>query len=93
MEYPKKALLLKSFLSGDQWDYEAVDALLEKEGVKSDYARWTARFWLMEMLSGGLLEIVEEEVDTGSHFGEGKVVSKYRITEYGRSRLAALVGD
>lgn len=93
MKYPTKTILLKSFEDKDQWDYEAVEALMKSEGTTSDYFKWTARFWMMEMLSGGLLEIVEEAVDDGSHFGEGKIVSKYRITDYARSRLDSMVRD
>ena len=91
MDYPCKSRLLRYFENGPLWDYESVDKLVSEEGRKDAYFRWTARFWLMEMSGGGVLDVIEEGIDDGSHFGEGKLISKYRLTDYGRMRIKELL--
>lgn len=91
MKYPCKSILLKSFENGPQWDYEAVDKLMSDENRNDAYFRWTARFWLMEMSGGGILDIVEEGIDDGSHFAEGKLLCRYQLTDYGKMRIADLL--
>lgn len=83
-DLPMKSRLLMSFEGHDMWDYEAVEPLLKEEGKSdSDYWRMTARFWLAELSINGLLEVLEEDVDDGSHFAPNKTIAKYRLTEYG----------
>ncbi len=91
MKYPCKSRLLRLFESGPLWDYEAIDTLVSDEGRNDAYFRWTARFWLMEMAGGGVLDIIEEGIDDGSHFGNGKLLSKYQLTDYGRMRIQDLL--
>ncbi len=93
MNYPSKSRLLKYFEGGPLWDYEAVNRLASEEGRNDAYFKWTARFWLMEMSGGGIMDIVEEGIDDGSHFAEGKLLSKYKLTEYGKKRIHDLLGD
>ncbi|MBR2255731.1 MAG: hypothetical protein IJ856_08025 [Candidatus Methanomethylophilaceae archaeon] len=91
-ELPMKSRMLMYFENRDMWDYEAVDAILKEEGLSdSEYWRFTARFWLAELSISGLLEPLEEDVDDGSHFAPGKMISKYRLTEYGLQAIDSML--
>jgi len=91
-DLPLKSRILMSFEGHDMWDYEAIKPVLEEDG-KSDSEYWvlTARFWLAELALNGLLEVVDEDVDDGTHFGPNKSMSKYRLTEYGLQAIDSML--
>ncbi len=91
-ELPMKSKLLMMYEDKDYWDYESIEPLLKEEGKEdSDYWRYNARFWLAELAINGLLEILEEDVDDGSHFEPNMVIAKYRITEYGKQAIDSML--
>jgi hypothetical protein len=91
-DLPLKSRLLMSFEGKDLWDYEAIPPILEADGKgDSDYWKLTARFWLAELALNGLLEVVDEDVDNGMHFGANKSMSKYHLTEYGLQAIDSML--
>ncbi len=92
-DLPMKSKLLLQYYDGEAiWDYDSIDALLKSEGKEgSDYWKWTARFWLKELYINGFVEIVEEDLDDGSHFAKDKAVTKYRVTDYGKTVIDGML--
>ena len=91
-EIPMKSKLLMKFENQDLWDYEAVMPLMEEEGkAGNEYWTMTARFWLAELSINGLLEVLEEDVDDGTHFAKDKTIAKYRITDYGKQAIDSML--
>lgn len=69
------------------WDYEICEFIMSEYAMKGDYWRGVMRVHLIDLLSGGLVEGVEEALDEKEYFGKDKLVFKYRITDFGRSRM------
>ena len=92
-ELPMKSKILMMFEEKDYWDFEAVENLLLLESKQdSDYWRYNARFWLAELAINGLLEIIEEDVDAdGVHFEPNMVMTKYRLTEFGKQSIDSML--
>jgi hypothetical protein len=92
VDLPLKSVLLKQFKEEpEQWDYEAIAVLLKKYGIDRPYWRLTARLWMAEMATCGLMDVVEQDIDDGTHFGEGKVLTKYRLTPLGTQRIETML--
>ena len=91
-DLPLKSRLLMSFEGKDMWDFEAIPPILKEDGKDgSDYWKLTARFWLAELSINGLLEVLEEDVDDGSHFGNNLMIAKYRLTDYGKEAIDTML--
>jgi len=91
-DLPMKSKLLMKFENGDYWDYEAIEPLLVEEGRQgSDYWKMTARFWLAELSINGLLDVIEEDVDDGTHFAPNKTMAKYRLSGYGKQAIDSML--
>jgi len=91
-DLPLKSRLLKSFEGHEMWDYEAIPPILAEDGKEdSEYWKLTARFWLAELALNGLLEVTDEDVDDGTHFGANKSMSKYRLTDYGLQAIDSML--
>lgn len=69
------------------WDYQISDRVMEEYGLSGDYWRGTVRVLLADLFSCGLIESVEEDVDEGLYFGEGKVLFSYVLSQFGRERM------
>lgn len=92
MSLPLKSDLLKSFKDrNEQWEYDAISDLMKAHGLTSDYWKYNARFWLMELQSCGLVEPCDQTVDDGSHFAEGRIITKYKVTQGGLDRIASML--
>ena len=92
MAIPMKSLLLYFFKDqAEHWDYEMVDKLMAETGKNSDYWKWQFRFWLMEFMGCGLIQDVAYAADDGTHFKDGNVLSKYKITELGLQRIDTML--
>jgi len=85
----KAQTLLLTEQHGPVWDF-AVSNMLS--GAIPDEKRKLrrqnlARTYMIEASAAGLLVSVDNSVDEGMHFGKGKLLSKYQITEYGYQQL------
>lgn len=76
---------------GPQWDYEIAAGLAQNKGSAGNNKRAAkrARVHLIEAAAIGIVVPVEYAIDTGIHFGEGKLLTRYALTEYGNERLVA----
>ncbi len=69
------------------WDYEITLKVLEEYGHSGAYWRGEIRATLTDLFSGAMLEEIEDRLDDGAYFGTGKVLVKFRLTEFGRTRM------
>lgn len=69
------------------WDWEVADTIGREYGVSGPYWRGTTRVTLTDLYSSGIIESVEEKLDTTGHFGYGKVLFRFRVNSFGRQRM------
>ncbi|MCR6545668.1 hypothetical protein [Dehalobacterium formicoaceticum] len=69
------------------WDYEVAEKILLEYGLNGAYWKGTVRVTLTDLFSSGLIDSLEEKLDEGQHFGPDKVLFKFRMTDFGVSRL------
>ncbi len=69
------------------WDHEISKETLAQYDCTGDYWKSTVRVTLTDLYSGGLVEELEDRLDQGEHFGPGKVLVKFRLSDFGRSRM------
>ncbi len=86
IKLPLKSRLVLEFQDGELWETEAISRLLEDEGTQSEYWKFNARFWMIEMAGSGVLKVVDQRMDD-SFYGSEKIVFKYRLTHLGQERI------
>ncbi|PLR81271.1 hypothetical protein CVD25_05450 [Bacillus canaveralius] len=69
------------------WDYNIADKILTEYQLAGDYAKGNVRVTLTDLFSGALIETIEEKIDEGEHFGEGKILFKFALTSFGEQRM------
>ncbi|MEJ6080742.1 hypothetical protein MT391_19745 [Vibrio sp. 1-Bac 57] len=69
------------------WDWEVTDAVMKEYGLNGAYWRGTTRVTLADLFSSGIIESVEEQLDEQAYFGEGRVLFKFRLNDFGRQRM------
>lgn len=69
------------------WDHEIVAATLEEYRLSGGYWKGLVRVTLADLYSSGLIEHAGEALDDGVHFARGRVLFKYRLTDFGRRRM------
>lgn len=87
----KSRLVQLLYQQKEAWDYELIGKLLPEYGKNSDYWKWMARFWMTELSCGGIFSIVDAKADDGSRFAKGKVLYRYSISDFGKSRVEELL--
>jgi len=88
MKLHKKAYLLVELSKTDNiWDYELINKAL-KEYNRSG-SQWINMFrvTLDELSAAGLINSTDKKLDDGTHFQTDKVLFKYQLTEFGRTRM------
>lgn len=88
MKLHQKAYLLIELSKADStWDYQLVEKALIEYNVSG--SRWvnTFRVALDELAAAGLANSTEKKLDDGTHVGTDKVLFKYQLTEFGRTRM------
>ena len=69
------------------WDYEIAEKVLSEYRHSGAYWLGEVRVTLTDLFSSALLEEVEDRLDDGEHFGVGKVLIKFRLSQFGRNRM------
>jgi hypothetical protein len=69
------------------WDYDIAKQVLSEYNLDGAYAMGSVRVALTDLYSGALIETIEEKLDNGEHFGNGKLLFKYSITSFGEERM------
>ena len=87
---PLKSRLVLEFENEDLWETDAITCLLEDEGTDSDYWKFNARFWMIEMAGSGVLKVVDKKMDD-TFYGTEKIIFKYALTKLGKGRIDMLL--
>jgi hypothetical protein len=69
------------------WDHQIAEQVLKEYGLRGPYWRGNVRLTLTDLYAGGLLEEMDQGLDDGSHFGDGKVLFKFRLSPFGLERM------
>ena len=69
------------------WDYQIAEQVLNEYGLRGDYWKGNVRLALTDLHAGGLLEELDQALDDGSHFGNDKVLFKFRVSPFGLERM------
>ncbi len=69
------------------WDYEIAEKVVIEYAHPGDYWKGEVRVTLTDLFSGALLEEVEDKLDDGDYFGYGKVLVKFKLSSFGRTRM------
>ncbi len=69
------------------WDYEIAEKVMAEYNHSGLYWHGEVRANLTDLFSGALLEEVEDKLDDGEYFGEGKVLVKFKLSPFGRTRM------
>ncbi|VVN89029.1 hypothetical protein [Pseudomonas fluorescens] len=69
------------------WDWQIADALMSEYGICGAYWRGNTRVTLTDLFSSGIIESVEETLDDQAYFGPGRVLFKFRVSDFGRQRM------
>jgi hypothetical protein len=69
------------------WDHQIAEQVLQEYRLHGDYWRGTVRVTLTDLHSGGLLEEIEQALDDGTYFGDGKILFKFRLSRFGLERM------
>lgn len=72
---------------GGLWDHQIAEQVLTEYGLRGGYWRGNVRLSLTDLYAGGLIEEIEQALDDGSHFGDGKVLFKFRLSPFGLERM------
>ncbi len=86
MKLHQKGFLLVALSKVDSlWDQSLIAQTFEEYGSAGEYAENTIRIALDELAAGGLITRLEEKLDI--HNGGHKLVFKYQLSDFGRSRM------
>ena len=79
---PAKIAILEKLEEAQKlWDYEIADYIEAYEKNYTAEYRELVREWTVEMRAMGLIEIVQETIDSGEHFQRGKRLCQYRLVK------------
>lgn len=81
----KLQLLLTIVQRGAIWDFELANLMTEdiEDNRRRISRRNKLRTLMIEACASGMIVSIEDSIDQNGHFQEGKLLSKYQITEYG----------
>jgi hypothetical protein len=85
--HQKAYLLVEISKAGSSWDFQLAEKALQEYKVSG--TRWvnTFRVALDELAAAGLVNSTDKKLDDGTHVGADKVLFKYELTEFGRTRM------
>jgi len=80
--------LLETLAHNDQmWDYELAEDVMKTFGLDGDYWWGTVRLTLTDLYSGGLISECGTDLDPSKSRGVEKVLFKFELTRFGRTRM------
>jgi hypothetical protein len=88
-EYHMKGFILRLLEKAKSglWDYEIAKETLAEYGYSGAYWKGEVRLALTDLYSGGLVEDLEDRIDEGDRFAPGKLLVKYKLSDFGRERM------
>lgn len=86
MKLHQKGFLLVTLSKADSlWDESLIAQTFEEYGSAGEYAENSIRIALDELAAGGLITRLEEKLDVKN--GRQKLIFKYQLSNFGRSRM------
>lgn len=85
--HQKGYLLVELNRTTECWDYELIDKALQEYKVNGKHWVNTFRVALDELSAAGLTNSIDKKLDDGTHVAANKVLFKYQLTEFGRTRM------
>jgi len=84
---PIKFRILELLYNGDQlWNYEIAKIITEEDNQTSKFQFNDINFDCIEVTASGFVESVEDAIDEdGSKLGAGRLRTKYKITDLGKT--------
>jgi hypothetical protein len=83
-----KGRLLQLLEDGPQWDHELAARIAEEyPEAQGEYWANTVRLNLADLLSGGLVYEVGQDVDPRRTYGEEKILMRLALSDFGRRRM------
>ena len=73
---------------GQAWDYELADGVMSRLGLAGEYWYGTVRLTLTDLFSGGLISECGTDVDPTKSGGVEKVLFRFQLTDFGRTRMS-----
>ncbi len=87
----KARVLVEVAERGRCWDYELAASLVrERTTRRGRHLTNKLRLYLVEAQAAGLIIALDERVDDGKRFAQGKLLSNYALTEFGSERLQSM---
>lgn len=87
---PVKFRLLELFDEKPQWNYELIPIMQKEYNRMNQYGADCINFDIIELCSGGFLNIVETRVDVDDTYRKGSLLIKYCITILGKETYEKL---
>ncbi len=81
--------LLADARDGGLWDHVILQAVFDEYGRAGNYWKGEVRASLTDLYSSALIEELEDDLDDGTHFGEGKILMRFKLSPLGAERLTA----
>ena len=69
------------------WDHEIMQLVFDEYGRDGAYWKGEIRATLTDLFSGALVHEVEDDLDDGRYFGDGKILMKFRLSPFGAARM------
>lgn len=69
------------------WDWQLAMLVERHYSVSGSYWRGVIRLTLVDLHASGVIESVDEVLDTVGHFGRGRILFRFRLNDFGRQRL------
>ncbi len=69
------------------WDYQVKQAVLGYYNYTGSYWTGEVRATLTDLISGALLDELEDKLDQDEYFGKDKVLIKLKLSDFGRQRM------
>ncbi len=69
------------------WDYEIAQQVMIEYNRSGECWRGEVRVTLIDLFSCGLLEKLEDQLDSNEYFGIDKLVNKFKLTTLGHQRM------
>lgn len=69
------------------WDHEIMQLVIDEYGRDGAYWKGEIRATMTDLFSGALVHEVEDDLDDGRYFGDGKILMKFRLSPFGAARM------
>ena len=69
------------------WDWQLARLVESHYALSGHYWRGVIRLTLVDLHASGVIESVDEAIDSEGSFGRGRILFRFRLNAFGRQRL------